>query len=124
MFGVMRKIPNRVLLALFLIGLPALAAGPHEYRDSTQWLGSILLDPQSHGISKRIDNIKLGQLFAGDTSLHASPGALGTLVLARDPDCPVSRAYAPRQAGMALDYQRHGFKFVVLYLDGMNGATA
>lgn len=76
-----------------------------------------ILDPEKHGIGKAISDVLLESLFGGYASLQDSRGDVGTVIVVRDPECPVSRAYGPRQAQMARDYQARGFNFVVLYLN-------
>jgi len=111
-------------IILALTALPVFAVEPSDDRASTKWLGPVLLDPEAHGIGKTVDDIRLGRLFGGFASLHAIAGNRGTVILVRDTDCPVSRAYGPRQADMARTYQRQGFNFIVVYLDDMTGLTS
>jgi len=97
---------------------------PIEGRIPTEWLGPQPLDPTKAGIGRKIADIKLGRVFGGDVSLHEIQGDRGTVVAVRDPDCPVSKAYGPRLAKMAIEYESKGFNFVVLYLNELLGRSA
>ena len=120
--GVMHMRATRYLLgvAIGLLMAFVLQAGHlerPENRVSADPLGPQVLDPLQQGIGKRIADRRLEHLYGGYASLHAIRGNRGTVVLVRDPECPVSRACGPRQADMAREYQALGFNFVVLYLN-------
>lgn len=97
---------------------------PPEDRIPTDWLGPKVLSPADAGIGKRLPDMALGAVFGGEFSLHAAGGERGTVIFVRDPECPVSQIYGPRQAQLARTYQRRGFNSIVLYLNDMLGAEA
>lgn len=97
---------------------------PPEDRIPTDWLGPQVLSPAEAGIGKRLPDMALGTVFGGEISLHAAGGDRGTLIFVRDPECPVSQIYGPRQAQLARTYQQRGFNAIVLYLNDMLGAEA
>jgi len=113
-------------MGMALLGMVACLAQadhiePPGERTPTDWLGPQVLDPGKHGIGKRIADARLQKLSGGQASLHDLAGERGTVILVRDPQCPVSRVYGPRQAEMARLYGKKGFNFVVLYLSGQLG---
>ncbi len=97
---------------------------PPEDRIPTDWLGPRILVPPDAGIGGQVPDISLGTVFGGDVSLHGAGGDRGTVIFVRDPECPVSQVYGPRQARLARIYQHNGFNFIVLYLNDMLGAEA
>ncbi len=92
---------------------------PPGDRVPAEWLGPRYLNPSRAGIGRRIPDHVLGTVFGGKASLHDLGGDRGTVILVRDPECPVSRIYGPRQARLAREYQSQGFNFVVLYLNDL-----
>ena len=92
---------------------------PPEGREPTDWMGPQSLNPSEAGIGRRIPDQVLGTVFGAGASLHDLGGERGTVILVRDPECPVSRVYGPRQARLAREYQPRGFHFVVLYLNDL-----
>jgi len=102
-----------------LMGLASQAGHiePPANREPAEPLGPQMLDPSQHGIGTPVADRRLDRLYGGHASLHAIRGNRGAVVLVRDPECPVSRVYGPRQAEMAREYQVKGFNFVVLYMN-------
>ncbi len=90
---------------------------PPADRIPTDWLGPQPLDPAAAGIGGQVPDMALRSLFGGEVPLHAIAGERGTVIFVRDPTCPVSQVYRPRQARLARQYQPQGFQFVVLYLN-------
>ncbi|RMG38216.1 MAG: hypothetical protein D6720_01730 [Gammaproteobacteria bacterium] len=117
---------SRLFVAGLLLAGAALADHivPPEDRIPTDWLGPRVLSPAEAGIGKPIPDLRLGSVFGGDISLHGAGGDRGTVILVRDPECPVSQVYGPRQAELARRYQPRGFNFIVLYLNDLLGAEA
>lgn len=97
---------------------------PPEDRVPTEWLGPQRLNASSAGIGNKVEDVALSRLFGGRVSLHAAAGSAGTVIVARDPECPVSRVYGPRLARMARTYQSRGFNFVILYLNELIGPVS
>ncbi len=100
---------------------PAAAIEPLSERTPTVWLGPEHLDPQESGIGRRIEDLPFRQVFGGWATLHAEGGRLGTVVVVRDPVCPVSKRYGPRVNELARHYRGQGFEFVVIYLNDLLG---
>ena len=67
----MNKVMWLMVILVVLTASPVLAVEPHEHRNSTEWLGPQPLDPVTHGIGKRIDDIRLGRIFGGHASARA-----------------------------------------------------
>lgn len=114
-----------LLMCLSVLGLPsAIAVEPLDERTPTVWLGPETLDPRDAGIGRAIDDLGFRRITGGWTTLHAVGGQRGTVIVVRDPVCPVSRRYGPRIDELARDYARHGFRFVVIYLNDRIGTSA
>lgn len=113
-----------VWVMLVLLVRPVAAVHPLEDRDSTDWIGPQPVDAKAAGIGRLVPDMSLEQVFGGPVSLHASAGSNGTVVVVRDPECPVSHAYGPRLARYARQYHAQGFNFLVLYMNDMIGPTA
>jgi hypothetical protein len=97
---------------------------PLEDRPPTDWLGPQPMDAAKAGIGTRMPDMLLEQVFAGPVSLHNILGSRGTVILVRDPECPVSRTYGPRLARYARQYHDRGFNFIVLYVNRQIGPVA
>lgn len=78
-------------------------------------LGPVSLDPAVVGIGRRVAPVTLKTLDGETLSLREAGGKLGTVVIVRDPDCPVSRQYGHRIARFASVYGTQGFGFVFIY---------
>lgn len=87
---------------------------PPGGRVPAMYLGPQLLDPAVHMIGRQIPN----QAFTGTggktEQLFAADRETATVVIVRDPDCPVSRRYGPRIERLAAHYA-DGFRFVFIY---------
>ena len=79
------------------------------------WLGPQALDPLEAGVGRRIPDLALRGIDGSRHRLHRSDGRRGTVVVVRDPECPVSRSYGPRIAQLARHYSNAGFSFVFIY---------
>jgi hypothetical protein len=64
-----------------------------------------------------MDNVPFYELNGRRSSLHEIAGEQGTVVVVRDPECPVSIRYGPRIADMARYYSARNFSFVFIYLN-------
>lgn len=82
---------------------PAISLGPTE------------LPAEEVGIGKLIADRQLNLIGGATEGLHDAGGLLGTVVIVRDPECPVSHRYGPRIAQIARHYQDKGFQFVFIY---------
>lgn len=102
----------------------AIAVEPLSERAPTVWLGPELLDPQEARIGNLIEDLRFRRIFGGWATLHAESGRVGTVVVVRDPECPVSRRYGPRVNELARTYGRYGIQFVVIYLNDLVGQVA
>ena len=106
-----------LLLLLAVLAVPAWSLEPIDSEDATPWLGPELLDPGKAGVGQRVPDVGFHSLEGGATSLHAVAGERGTVVVVRDPRCPVSQRYGPRVGKMARYYDHHGIRFVFIYLN-------
>jgi len=104
-----------------VIGLVAVtqvsALEPLRERTPSLTLGPEIMDIEEAGIGKLIPDQTLGYLNGGTAGLHRLGGDKGTVIVVRDPECPVSRRYGPRVADLARAYQSRGFSFVFIYLN-------
>ncbi len=91
------------------------AITPPENRVPAVWLGPQVLDPAEAGIGKQVPDMPLHGVDGRDHSLHQTDGRRGTVVVVRDPECPVSRSYGPRIAQLARQYDHAGFGFLFIY---------
>lgn len=113
----------RQLLVLFGVALFSLSSAfadhiePPSDRIPAQWLGPQPMNLQKAKIGQQMSDVRLTRLFGGYTTLHESAGPAGTVVVVRDPECPVSRAYGPRVAELSQRFAAVGFNFVILYLN-------
>jgi len=73
------------------------------------------LSEQESGIGLRIPDLPLTGVDGTAHTLYAQKGARGTVVVVRDPACPVSRRYGPRISEIASHFERRGFSFVFIY---------
>jgi hypothetical protein len=114
-----------ILWSCLLLSLaPAVALEPLADRTPTVWLGPEPLDPEQSRIGTPIEDFRFRRILGGWTTLHAEGGKLGTVVVVRDPECPVSRRYGPRIKALARTYGRRGIRFVVIYLNDLIGPMA
>lgn len=115
-------------LILFYLGFfqGAFAAPSAEdmERDATLWLGPEELPATAAGIGRAVPDMEISLIDGSATRLHQATGSRGTVVVVRDPECPVSRRYGPRIAKMARAYAEQGFHFVVLYLNDELSVTS
>jgi hypothetical protein len=112
------KIPRKTLLALMIGASWNLQAlDPWDDSKATRWLGVEVLRPEEGLIGKQMDDLPFHDLMGKPSSLHKVAGEKGTVVVVRDPRCPVSRRYGPRIAGMGRKFSREGFAFVFIYLN-------
>jgi len=92
-----------------------LAISPPGDRVPAVWLGPQVLDPGEAGVGKQIPDLPVHGIDGRDHSLHLADGRRGTVVVVRDPECPVSRRYGPRITKLASYYTGAGFGFVFIY---------
>ncbi|MDJ0738436.1 MAG: hypothetical protein QNJ91_01890 [Gammaproteobacteria bacterium] len=103
------------MLMLGAHGVPALEAiSPPSGRAPTVHLGPRLLDPAEHQIGKQIPDTPFTGVDGRAHRLFDDAGRRGTVVIVRDPACPVSQRYGPRIKQLA---ERYGddFSFVYIY---------
>ena len=113
----MKSIPVILLSAIWL-ALPVPGSADHEVvegREATISLGPEEISAEQAGIGKRIPDLVLGLIGGSQSTLYAGAGGRGTVVVVRDPRCPVSRRYGPTIAGLAKRFGSDGFGFVFIY---------
>ena len=99
------------------------ALEPLADRPVTGSLGPEVMNPDEAGIGRLIRDVAFESVYGGKETLHAVLGDLGTVVVVRDPECPVSLRYGPRVSRLASHYQQQGFAFVFIYLNESLGPT-
>lgn len=87
---------------------------PPSGRIPSVYLGPRMLDPVEHRIGQAIDNHELTGIDGAVRRLHKASGERGTVVVVRDPECPVSQRYGPRIKRLATQFA-DGFGFVFIY---------
>ncbi len=105
------------LLSLSALGAAAQPGpiAPPSGRTPSIWLGPKPLSPAEAGIGQRVQATDLRDIDDEMHRLFGKPGRAGTVVVVRDPGCPVSRRYGPRIARLAAQYATAGFGFVFIY---------
>ena len=88
---------------------------PPDDRMPAIWLGPQSLDPVQAGIGRQVPDLAVRAIDGSSHSLYLANGRRGTVVVVRDPECPVSRSYGPRISSMARHYTKAGFGFVFIY---------
>lgn len=113
-----------VLFSVFLmVFIPLRLAAEHanslealaEGREATRWLGPEVLDPARTGIGASLPDLSLHTVDGGLRRLYAASGTAATVIVVRDPECPVSRRYGPRLAHLAKQYAKAGVGFIFIY---------
>ncbi len=108
-------------IAAIVVGMaaaaPTLALEPLSDRTPSLTLGPEEQDSEEAGIGALIPDQALAHLSGGTDRLYSLGGDKGTVIVVRDPVCPVSRRYGPRVAELARAYQLRGFTFLFLYLN-------
>jgi len=104
-------------LAALLVAQDLAAIEPLSDRVPSLTLGPEILEEEEAGIGKAISDVRLVQVDGGVHGLHELGGSRGTIVVVRDPRCPVSRRYGPRVAELSRVYHGRGFTFVFIYLN-------
>ena len=112
------KIRSSILAATMMI-LPwsAQALEPWDASRATRWPGVEVIKPEDAQIGKQIGNLPFHDLWGRAVSLHDLAGERGTVVVVRDPKCPVSRRYGPRISQLGQGFVEKGFSFVFIYLN-------
>ncbi|HID46633.1 MAG TPA: hypothetical protein EYP34_12880 [Chromatiaceae bacterium] len=106
------------LLAALLVPVTnAEALEPFDPAKATRWPGVETVEPEEAGIGRKIEDVPFFQLYGQATSLYKLTGDMGTVIVVRDPDCPVSVRYGPRISKMAHNYSNKGFSFAFIYLN-------
>ncbi|WP_456447556.1 redoxin family protein [Thiolapillus sp.] len=110
---------SRILIFAVLLaaGWNAQALEPLKDKEATRWLGVEVVKPEDGLIGKQLGDMPFHDLQGRPFSLHKVAGKKGTVVVVRDPQCPVSRRYGPRIASMGREFSRKGFSFVFIYLN-------
>jgi hypothetical protein len=93
---------------------PAMISPPSG-RIPAVYLGPRVLAPAEEGIGRLIPDLVLHGIDGKPSRLHDAGGRLGTVIVVRDPECPVSRRYAPRVAQLARQFTDADFGFVFIY---------
>lgn len=115
----MKNIFQILFVAFWLIS-PIYSSADHRAMEGLRapvYLGPEEISPEQAGIGKRIPDFSLGLIGGGESRLYAGTGTKGTVVVVRDPECPVSRRYGPRIAKLAQRFGSAGFGFVFIYLN-------
>ena len=115
-------------LGLGLALLPGLAANalasdaesssvpvPPPGMTATIQLQPELLEPAEAGIGGLIGPVRVRTIDGNELPLFDTPAERGTVVVVRDPTCPVSRLYGPRVGELADHYRQLGYDFVFIY---------
>ena len=106
---------------LLLLGLSAASLAesgpisPPADRVPAVWLGPQVLEPGEAGVGRQIPDMPVRGIDGRFHSLYLANGRRGTVVVVRDPDCPVSRSYGPRISRLAKHYSKTGFGFLFIY---------
>lgn len=110
---------NATTAIVISLGLatPTIALEPLSDRTPSLTLGPEVMDNEEAGIGMLIPDQALARLSGAGERLHRLGGEKGTVVVVRDPQCPVSRRYGPRVAELARAYQSRGFAFLIVYLN-------
>ena len=121
MNSVCRTAVAAILLNAMTFGVSPLAIAesgtisPPANRVPAVWLGPQVLDPTEAGIGKRIPDLELQGIEGQTHRLYGPDGGRGTVIVVRDPECPVSRRYGPRISKLARQFNTRGFDFVFIY---------
>ena len=111
--------PDGIMLLFLLLSLSAFAdhapISPPIDRVPAIWLGPQELDPLHAGIGRQIPDQEVRGIGGRAHLLYQVPGQHGTVVVVRDPGCPVSRRYGPRISALAKQFRNQGFEFVFIY---------
>jgi hypothetical protein len=109
-------------LVIFLLwgSLPLAVAesetiSPPANRVPAVWLSPRILDPAEAGIGKLVPDLELQGIEGQNHRLYGPVGRRGTVIVVRDPDCPVSRRYGPRISKLARQFSDDGYGFVFIY---------
>lgn len=106
-----------VLAAVLGMSASVQALEPFDDSQVTRWLGVEIIEPAQAGIGKKIVDVPFFELHGQPSSLHQLKGRKGTVIVVRDPECPVSLRYGPRISAMAGKYSAKGFSFAFIYLN-------
>jgi len=118
---VCRKVARSTLLVVLLWVLSPLAVAdypgisPPPNRVPSIWLSPRTLDPVEAGIGRRVPDLELQSIDGQKHRLYGPVGRRGTVIVVRDPDCPVSHRYGPRVSQLARRFGSNGFGFVFIY---------
>ena len=111
--------PVGVTLLFMLLCLPAFAddapISPPIDRVPAIWLGPQELDPLQVGIGRQIPDLEVRGIGGHSHHLYQVPGQHGTVIVVRDPGCPVSQRYRPRISALARQFRNQGYEFVFIY---------
>lgn len=113
----MRFLRIPVLVTVLSVSTNIQALEPSSSSQATNWLGVEVIEPQRAGIGTTIVDVPFFELRGHSSSLHKIAGTKGTVIVVRDPECPVSKRYGPRIAAMARYYIGKGFSFAFIYLN-------
>lgn len=108
-----------IALLFVLLALPAGAGhapiSPPLDRVPAIWLGPQELDPLQVGIGRNVPDLEVRGIDGRSHQLHQASSMHGTVIVVRDPDCPVSQRYRPRISALAKQFGDQGFEFVFIY---------
>ena len=111
--------PGGIALLFLMLCLPAFAdhtpISPPIDRVPAIWLGPQELDPKQVGIGRQIADLEVRGIDGRSQRLYRTPGRRGTVIVVRDPGCPVSQRYRPRISALARQFGDQGFEFVFIY---------
>jgi hypothetical protein len=100
---------------LSLAGAEPEKISPPANRVPAVWLSPRILDPAEAGIGKLVPDLELQSIEGQSHRLHGPAGRRGTVIVVRDPGCPVSRRYGPRISKLARQFSADGYGFVFIY---------
>ena len=98
-----------------LAGAESEKISPPANRVPAVWLSPRILDSAEAGIGKLVPDLELQSIEGQSHRLYGPAGRRGTVIVVRDPGCPVSRRYGPRISKMARLFGADGYGFVFIY---------
>ena len=92
-----------LFLALFLSLAPLALSQEMEYRSQPAELGS-----RAPRVGEWIPDLVLSDISGGEHRLSSAAGEHGTLILLRDPECPLSQKFSPEVGRVVAEYGERG----------------
>ena len=86
-----------LMILTIMQSMRVLALEPYDSSQATNWLGVEVIEPQRAGIGTTIVDVPFFELRGHSSSLYKIAGTKGTVIVVRDPECPVSKRYEYRK---------------------------